>query len=187
MKKLKVVVAAVCLMLLANVSQAQTKIGYIDAETVLYLMPDVAKIDTQMRQYQVDSIGAEYTNLMQNYQHKDSLLRADSTKKMAPAVRSQYERDLQQLTQTLTSWQEIAQQAYQNKQNQLLAPVMKRINDAINAVAKEKGYTYVLTRESLLVAPDSDNLLMAVAAKLKVTVPPQLQPGFKPAAGGGIR
>jgi outer membrane protein len=187
MKKLKVVVAAVCLVLIANVSHAQTKIGYIDAETVLYLMPDVAKIDTQMRQYQIDSIGAEYTNLMQNYQHKDSLLRADSTKKMAAAVRAQYERDLQQLTQTLTSWQEIAQQAYQNKQNQLLAPVMKKINDAINAVAKEKGYTYVLTRESLLVAPDADNLLMPVAAKLKVTVPPQLQPGYKAPAGGGIR
>jgi outer membrane protein len=186
MKKLKVLVAAVCLVLVANVSQAQTKIGYIDAETVLYLMPDVAKIDSQMRQYQVDSIGAEYTSLMQNYQYKDSLVRADSARKLPASVRSQYEKDLQQLVGTLQGWQEIAQQAYQSKQNQLLAPVMKKINDAINAVAKEKGYAYVLTRESLLVAPETDNLLQAVAAKLKVTVPPQLLPGAKP-AGPAVR
>jgi len=186
MKKLKVLVAAVCLVLVANVSQAQTKIGYIDAETVLYLMPDVAKIDSQMRQFQVDSIGAEYTSLMQTYQYKDSVFR-DTVKPLAPAVKEQYRKDLAQLTQTLSNWQEIAQQAYTNKQNILLAPVMKKINDAINAVAKEKGYAYVMTRESLLVAPETDNLLQAVAAKLKVTVPPQLLPGYKAPTGGGIR
>lgn len=186
MKKLKVLVAAVCLVLVTNVSQAQTKIGYIDAETVLYLMPDVAKIDSLMRLYQTDTIGREYTSLMQNYQHKDSILR-DSAHPLAPAVKEQYQKDLFQLTQTLQGWQEIAQQAYQNKQNQLLAPVMRKINDAINAVAKEKGYTHVLTREALLVAPEADNLLQAVAKKLNVTVPPQLLPGYKPPVGGAVR
>ncbi|HEX2846624.1 MAG TPA: OmpH family outer membrane protein, partial [Chitinophagaceae bacterium] len=187
MKKLKVLVAAVCLVLVTNVSQAQTKIGYIDAETVLYLMPEVAKIDSMMRIYQTDTIGREYTSLLQNYQHKDSILRDTVAHPLAPAVKEQYQKDLFQLTQTLQSWQELAQQAYQNKQNQLLAPVMKKINDAINAVAKEKGYTHVLSRETLLVAPEADNLLQAVAKKLNITVPPQLLPGYKPPVGGGIR
>lgn len=186
MKKLKVLVAAVCLVLVSNVSQAQTKIGYIDAETVLYLMPEVSKIDSLMRVYQVDSIGREYTSLMQTYQYKDSVFR-DSAHPLPPAVKEQYQKDLFQLTQTLQGWQEIAQQAYQNKQNQLLAPVMRKINDAINAVAKEKGYTHVLSRETLLVAPETDNLLQSVAKKLNVTVPPQLLPGYKPPVGGGVR
>lgn len=186
MKKLKVLVAAVCLVLVSNVSQAQTKIGYIDAETVLYLMPDVAKIDSLMRIYQTDSIGREYTSLVQTYQYKDSVFR-DSAHPLPPAVKDQYQKDLFQLTQTLQGWQEIAQQAYQNKQNQLLAPVMRKINEAINAVAKEKGYTHVLSREALLVAPDADNLLQAVAKKLNVTVPAQLLPGYKPPVGGAVR
>jgi outer membrane protein len=187
MKKLKVLVAAVCLVLVTNVSQAQTKIGYIDAETVLYLMPEVAKIDSMMRIYQTDTIGREYTSLLQNYQHKDSILRDTVAHPLVPAVKEQYQKDLFQLTQTLQSWNELAQQAYQNKQNQLLAPVMKKINDAINAVAKEKGYTHVLSRETLLVAPEADNLLQAVAKKLNITVPPQLLPGYKPPVGGGVR
>lgn len=186
MKKLKVLVAVVCLVMVSHVSQAQTKIGYIDAETVLYLMPEVAKIDSLMRIYQADTIGREYTSLMQNYQHKDSILR-DSVHPLAPAVKEQYQKDVAQLVQTLQGWQQIAQEAYQNKQNQLLAPVMRKINDAINAVAKEKGYTHVLSRETLLVAPEADNMLQSVAKKLNVTVPPQLLPGYKPPVGGGVR
>ena len=57
------------------------------------------------------------------------------------------EKILHSLTQTLQNWQQIADQAVQNKQNQLLAPVMKKIQEAIQAVAKEKGYTYVVSRE----------------------------------------
>ena len=46
MKKLKVIVVALGLLLAGNVSMAQTKIGYIDAETILCLMPEAAKIDS---------------------------------------------------------------------------------------------------------------------------------------------
>lgn len=178
MKKLKVFVVAACLVLVANESKAQTKIGYIDAETVLYLMPEVAKIDSLITIFRTDTIGKEYNSLYTTWQYKDSTFR-DSIHPLPPAVKDQVGKELVELEQTLRNWQQIAQEAIQNKQQTLLAPVMKKIQDAINAVAKEKGYVYVVSRESLIVAPDADNLLPAVAAKLKVTLPPQLQPGYK--------
>jgi outer membrane protein len=181
MKKLKVLVVAVSLLLVGNVSMAQTKIGYIDAETVLYLMPEVARIDSLVRLYQIDTVAKEYSSLVQTYQFKDSIFK-DSAHVPA-AVREQTGKELADLLPTLQNWQQIAQEAVQNKQSQLLAPVMKRIQDAISAVAKEKGYTYVVTRESILVAPETDNLLQAVAAKLKITLPPQMLPGYKPPVG----
>ncbi len=161
---------------------AQTKIGYIDAETVLYLMPEAAKIDSLVQLYQRDTVGKEFNSLMATYQFKDSIYR-DSLRVPA-TVREQTGKELAQLTQTLQNWQQIAQEATQNKQSQLLAPVMRKIQDAIQAVAKEKGYTHVLSRESIIVAPDADNLLQAVAKKLNITVPPQLLPGYKPPVGG---
>jgi outer membrane protein len=181
MKKLKVFVVAVCLLVAGNVATAQTKIGYIDAETVLYLMPEVPTIDSLVKSYQVDTVGKEYNSLFQTYQYKDSILK-DTAHPPPAAVKSQIEKELSDLLSTLQNWQQIAQEAIQNKQNQLLAPVMRKINDAINAVAKEKGYTYVLTRDSVLIGPDADNLLPAVAKKLNITVPPQLLPGYKPPA-----
>lgn len=184
MKKLKFLAIAIFLLASSTVTKAQVKIGYIDAESLLYLMPEVPTIDSLVRSFQVDTIGAEYNSLVETYQYKDSVYN-DSLHPLPAAVKAQYAKDIADLRQTLTNWQEIASQATQNKQNTLLAPVMKKINDAIGAVAKEKGYTYVLTRDVILIGPDADNMLPAVAKKLNVTLPPQLVPGYKPPTTGG--
>ena len=182
MKKLKMLAVVVGLLIAGSGVNAQTKIGYIDAETVLYLMPEAAKIDSLVRIYQQDTVGKEYSSLMATYTYKDSIFR-DSVHPAPTAVKEQIGKELGQLVQTLQNWQQIAQEAVQNKQSQLLAPVMKKIQDAIQSVAKEKGYTYVVSRESIIVAPETDNLLQAVAKKLNVTVPPQLLPGYKGPVG----
>ena len=62
MKKLKMLAVAVGLLIAGSGVQAQTKIGYIDAETILYLMPEVGKIDSVMQIYQRDTVGKEYMN-----------------------------------------------------------------------------------------------------------------------------
>ena len=183
MKKLRMLAVVVGLLIAGSGVNAQTKIGYIDAETVLYLMPEAAKIDSIVRLYQQDTVGKEYNSLMATYTYKDSIFR-DSIHPAPAAVKEQIGKELGQLVQTLQNWQQIAQEAVQNKQSQLLAPVMKKIQDAIQAVAKEKGYTHVLSRESIIIAPDTDNMLQAVAKKLNVTIPPQLLPGYKPPVGG---
>lgn len=190
MKHLKVAaLALVFLMVAGSRVNAQTKIGYIDAETLLYLMPEVAKVDSQLRQYQLDTLGREYQRLLTDYQWKDSMVKNEKPEKpLPPSIKEQYQKDLQELTQTLTNWQQIASELNQQKQQILIAPAMRKLSDAINAVAKEKGYTHVLSREVFIVAPDADNLIVAVAAKLKVTLPPELIPGGKPAAApGGAR
>ena len=58
MKKLKIFAVAFSL-LIAGSSMAQSKIGYIDAETILYLMPETAQIDSLMTEYRNDSIQPE--------------------------------------------------------------------------------------------------------------------------------
>src|SRR5690349_12406623 len=120
MKKLKLVIVALSLLLTGNVSMAQTKIAYIDAETILYLMPEAAKIDSMIQLYQRDTVGKEYMSLLQQYQYKDSIYRGDTNNKLPPAVKEQYGKDIAQLTQTLQNWQQIAGEAVQNKQSQLL-------------------------------------------------------------------
>jgi phosphoadenosine phosphosulfate reductase len=52
------------------------------------------------------------------------------------------------------------------------------ISQPLMKAVKEKGYTYVFNRESLLVGPPADNLLPMVAEKLKVKVPPVVSSGF---------
>jgi outer membrane protein len=181
MKKLKLFAVAL-FMMVAGTSMAQTKIAYLDAETLLYLMPETAHIDTLLTQYRVDSIQPEYNSLLANYKFKDSIYR--DTQHVPKSVREQAARELPSYIYQIQNWNQIEQQAVEAKQNELFGPVYKKLNDAINAVAKEKGYTYVLSRGAVLVAPDADNIIALVAAKLKLTLPPQLMPGYKPTAGG---
>ncbi|HNU89285.1 MAG TPA: OmpH family outer membrane protein, partial [Ferruginibacter sp.] len=59
-----------------------------------------------------------------------------------------------------------------------IAPVREKAMDAIKAVAKEKGYSYVIdeSTNAILVAPPGDDLLPAVKAKLGIKDAPAAKP-----------
>jgi outer membrane protein len=180
MKKLKVLAIAISLLVTGS-AMAQSKFGYINLDNIVALMPATAKIDSMLERYQTDSIQPEYASIVEQYQFNDSLYR-DSLK-TPPSVRAEIAKKLPGLIYQIQNWQQISQQAIEAKQNQILSPIYKEVYDAIRVVAKEKGYTHVFNREAFLVAPEGDDLIVAVATKLKVKVPPQLQPGYKPPTG----
>jgi len=180
MKKLKVLAIAICLLVTGS-AMAQSKFGYVNVNNILALMPATAKLDSLLERYQVDSIQPEYASIVEQYQFNDSLYR-DSVK-TPPSVRAEIAKKLPGLIYQIQNWQQISQQALEAKQNQLLGPIYNEVYEAIRVVAKEKGYTHVFTREAFLVAPDGDDMILAVAAKLNIKVPPQLQPGSKQPPG----
>lgn len=169
MKKFFTVVVVAAGLLMAGTAGAQTKIGYISVDGMVSLMPETAKLDSILEKYQNDSINPQYAQIVSLYQYKDSVYR-DSLKTPA-VVRKQIEQELPTLIYQIQNWQTIVQQATESKQNELLAPIYRKVYDAIKLVAKEKGYTHVYNKEALLVAPEGDDMILAVAAKLKVTVP----------------
>jgi outer membrane protein len=169
MKKFLTAVVLATGLLIANNSSAQMKIGYIRIDDMVSIMPETGKIDSLLERYQADSINPKYAQIVSLYQYKDSVYR-DSVK-TPPVVRKQIEEELPSLIYQIQNWQQIVNQALEAKQNEYLAPIYKKVYDAVKLVAKEKGYTHVMTKEALLVAPDADDMIAAVAAKLKVTIP----------------
>src|SRR5260221_14397359 len=140
MKMLKVFLVASALFVAGN-AMAQTKIGYIRIDDMVSLMPEISRIDSLVKIYQADSLGEEYSSLVQLYQFKDSVWR-DSVR-TKPAVRKQLEEELPGLIYQIQNWQSISQQKVENKQGELLKPVYKRVYDAIKAVAKKNEYSHV--------------------------------------------
>jgi outer membrane protein len=175
MKKFLTVVVLVMGVLFAGKANAQMKIGYIKIDDMVAIMPETQKIDSLLERFQADSINPKYAQIVSLYQYKDSVYR-DSLKTPA-VVRKQIEEELPSLIYQIQNWQQIVNQAMENKQNEYLAPIYRKVYDAIKVVAKEKGYTHVMTKEALLVAPDGDDMIGMVAAKLKVALP-------KPNPGG---
>jgi len=178
MKKIFTAAVLITAILFAGATEAQVKIGYISVDNMVSLMPEAQSLDSLLGHYQSDTLNPKYAELVTLYKYKDSISR-DTVHRAPETVRKQINAELPALIYQIQNWDQIAQRATQNKQNALLAPAYRKVYDAIKAVAKEKGYTHVANREAFLVAPDGDDMTLAVAAKLKVKVPSQMPIGIK--------
>jgi outer membrane protein len=170
MKKFLSVIVLASGLFFANSAAAQVKIGYIRIDDLVGLMPETAKLDSLLDRYQADSINPQYAQIIATYQYKDSIYK-DTLHPAPAAVKKQIEQELPQYLYQIQNWQQLVNQALQAKQDELLAPIYKKVYDAVKLVAKEKGYSHVVSKEALLVAPDQDDISLLVATKLKLNIP----------------
>ncbi|WP_460759656.1 OmpH/Skp family outer membrane protein [Niabella terrae] len=185
MKQVKFIVIALGLVIAGGLSAGAQKIGYVNVDALVYNLPEAQKTQQEFQQWQQDSVGGTYTKLMNEYQEKDSLHKAATN----ASVKSALENDLNRLGQILGTWEQRAQEVSQAKRGQLFGPLYKKVMDAINAYAKEKGYTHVLDQQVVVVAPPGDILNIPIAQKLgiKVDAEGNVTPpagATAPAAGG---
>lgn len=148
---------------------AQSKIGYISTEELVSVMPETVKADSNLQQYR--------TALIQNAQEKQSSLESAIEKfnkdsaTMSTSVKDVKRGELQKMLNDLQSEDQRIQQQLQQRQQELITPINRKAFEAIQAVAKENGYTYILEKQALLVAPPGEDILPLVAKKLNVKLP----------------
>ena len=167
---------------------AQTKIGYFDDQSVIFLFPGVQeKLDTLLRSYAQDTLQEEYNYTFKDYQLKDSIFRRDSAELSKKA--KAYEMattDLNKLKYKLINWQQYQQSMMQQKEEGLLLPYRQKVAAALNDVVTENKYTLVLKEDALSPYAQrsiADNLTIRVAIKLKLALPKDIEDAFKAATG----
>ena len=183
MKRILTVIAVITALSFSNNASAQTKLGYISVDAMVYQMPEVTKVDTLLQKYQADSLNPQYAYLGSEYNRKDSMVSGKDSAKYKGAVGNQIRQEMADIANTLQNWQSLTQQAMEAKQNDLLKPIYTKVYDAIKAVAKEKGYSHVFNKEAFLVAPEGDDMILMVAEKLKVKVNTNPKTGLTPKTG----
>ncbi len=169
MKKVfKVALVAVSMLFVGNFANAQSKIGYINFQGLLTQMPEAKTVKTQL-----DVYSKQFTDqmaLMQNeYQTKGQAFQSQSAT-MTDAIRTAKQTELQDMQKRIQDYSNTAQQKFDEKSNELIKPLNDKARGAINEVAKEKGYTYVLnsSQTDLLVSPPGDDMMTAVKVKLGI-------------------
>jgi outer membrane protein len=167
MKKLfKVALVALSMLMVGNFAHAQTKIGYLNFQALVTQMPEAKTLKVQLDTYQkqfTDQLSVMNTELQtkgQDYQKNSAT--------MTDAVRTAKQTELQDIQKRMQDYQNNAQQQVDAKANELEKPLIDKARAAVDAVAKEKGYTYVLdsSQIQLLVSPAGDDLTEATKAKL---------------------
>jgi outer membrane protein len=166
MKKIvAIVLVATTLTLAGNKLQAQTKFGYISLSEMITGMPEYKKADSSMQDYQ-SALNQNFEDMKREFNEKDSLLSSKDTAKYTRAQLEIKRKQLGELYLKLQGYQQQAGQLYQQKQQDLMAPIQKKASDIVQTIAKENGYTYVFLKDALLVSPPADDLLPLVKKKL---------------------
>ena len=160
----------------SNAVNAQ-KIGYISADEVIQLMPEAAIVQKDLDQYQ--------QSLYQNAQDKQAALNEavqkfykDSTT-MSASLKEVKRGELQKQVQDLSGQDQKIQNQFEQKRQELSVPIQKKLQVAIEEVAKENGYTYVFPREALIIMPPSSDIGPLVRKKLGLKEPSAATPKLK--------
>ena len=137
MKKLfKVALVAVGMLFAGNFANAQTKIGHINFNQLIDMMPETKTVTAQMQAYQKTFID-QLTTMNNEYQAKGQDFQSKSAT-MTDAVRTAKGNELQDMQKRMTDYQNNAQQQVEQKKNELGKPLFDKATAAVNAVAKEK-------------------------------------------------
>jgi len=168
MKKIVTIVLVVMgLVMAGNSTKAQSKIGYISLQELIPSMPESKKADTALNDYQT-ALGQNFEDMKREYYEQDSILNSKDTSKYTRAQLELKRKSMGEMLVKLQGWQQQAQQLYQQKYQDLIAPIQKKAVETVNAVAKENGFTYVFSKEALLVSPPAEDLLPLVKKKLNL-------------------
>lgn len=168
MKKVFSIALFAIVVMAAGQATAQTKIGYISLQELITSMPEYKKANTDMADFQkaLQQQGADY---QLEFARKDSLFNVDSVK-WNTSMKEIKRKELNELYIKIVNFNQQAQQSVAEKEQQLLGPIQQKAVQTAQAVAKENGYAYILSKEQLISFPATDDILPLVAKKLNITI-----------------
>ncbi|MFC6102983.1 OmpH family outer membrane protein [Olivibacter domesticus] len=183
---LKTVLVAAGLFLTISSVSAQQKIGHVNSQEVLFLMPEYKTANQALETF----VGTKRTELQQMDTERQKKITAyqDKYKTLSEANKEALGKELQtmqtEIQQVEGRMQEVQQKAEQEvsaKREEVFQPVFEKAEKAIQAVAKEKGYAYILdiSQQSVLYFEGGEDIGAAVKTKLGI------DPNAKPTPPAG--
>ena len=122
---------AFLLLLIAPMSVFAQKFAHFKSMDIIPVMPEYAKAQTDIQTMQK--------------QYEDEIKRASDefNKKYAEYQQEQRQKELQELSEKGMQFQQDAQQQLQKAYADMMEPIYKKLEDAVQAVGKAGAYTYV--------------------------------------------
>ncbi len=170
-KQIAVLALAIGTMLSFGANAQQQKIGHINADELLQMMPETKAAQAQLETYgkQLEKeLGEMEAELEAKYKKF-----VDDQAVLTTLAKQTKQQELQQLQQRIQEYSQNAQQDLQNKQVELLTPIIDKATKAVQEVAKENGYSYILdssqSKAVVIFQTDSTDIMPLVKKKLGLT------------------
>jgi outer membrane protein len=170
MKKTIAVFAFAALMFAVNTQAQAQKLAHVNVDELLSLMPETKAAEAELQKY-AGQLQKDLEDMQAEAQTKYQNLIANQNNWTQLRVSKEQE-ELQAIGQKMEEYQQQAQQDLQQKQMTLMKPIIEKAQNAVNTIAREKGYTYVLdssqSKGVVIFAEKGEDILPLVKAKLGI-------------------
>lgn len=130
---------------IAPMSTFAQKFAHFDYSSVMQALPDAKTAQTELegiyKQYQTD-----IENLQKELQTKAEKYQKEETATTPDNIKQRHQQELQDMYQRLQQAQQDNQENFQQEQAKRMQPIVQKVTNAVNAVAQEGGYVYIIDK-----------------------------------------
>jgi outer membrane protein len=166
---MKKIIIALLMCLPFSVMAEGLKIGVFNSQEVITMMPDYNTAMTELEnlnlKYQTEGKKLQ-EELEKKYQEY-----ASTAETLEPAIRQYKETELTRLQQSIQEFAANAETTLKKKQQELMMPIITKINQAIKKVGDENNFTYIIDNAANVVpyvSPNADNVLPLIKKALNI-------------------
>ena len=162
----KIALLVLCALPFSLMAQ-EVKLGHINSQEILTLMPERTTIEKTISDLQAQwekeivKMREEYYAKTKEYQEKQAT--------MPESIKQARQSEIAEMEQRISTTNQNAQTDLQKKSQDLFAPVIEKVKKAINEVGAENGYLYIfdLGAQSIIYqSPKSNDITALVKKKL---------------------
>ena len=156
------------IMACATVGMEAQKFGYLNSAALLQEMPEVKEAEANLETLQ-KQLQAKGQKMVEDFQGKYAELeRRHNEGGIAPKDLEAEAQKLRDEETNIAKYEQDMQRQLLEKREALLQPILDRVNEAIEQVAKEAGYMYIFDSSAgvILYADESTDVTAAVKSKL---------------------
>jgi outer membrane protein len=166
MKIFKTLSTTILFLFALTTMTAQSKVAHIDSQTLISQMPEVKEAQAQLEKLQ-KTYATEIDASMKEYQTKLQTYSADA-QNQTEVTNQARQKELAGMEQNIQQYQQTASQDVQKKQADLLKPLIDKAKEAIQKIAKEQGFDYVIdaTQGGSLILANGKDLMEEVKKEL---------------------
>lgn len=145
-RKMLLTLVLVALSCLTATAQSQVKYGYIHYDSLLHSMTDYAEAQRQMAELR-KKYEAEATYNEQSFKRMFAEF-LQGQKEFPQNILLKRQRDLQDAMEKSLAFRHEIDSLLNAAEDELVYPVRKRLDEAIQAVGLEHGYEYIINRDA---------------------------------------
>lgn len=142
---------------------AQAKTAHVDVSELMAKMPAMLEAQKQLEKLSA-TYDTEYKTMVEEYQNKLKKYEQEAST-VTEAVNETRSKEVQDMQKRIVDYRDNAQKELQQKESDIVKPIMEKVKASITKVGKAKGFQYVLNSEGLLLA-DGPNLTADVKKDL---------------------